>query len=100
MADLLSEHWKMAEKEIFRLAMPVFTYSDAEMLRYNHYHETGKLTVDKELSDWALMLKERKEEVVTTIRPQIIKTPLSDLTKFKIKECRVPRGLSKSGRGP
>ncbi len=91
MPDFFMEYWNAAEKEIFRLAMPVFAYSESEMLRYKHYKETGKLIVDKELSDWAAMLKERKEKGVATVRLQIIKPPISDLTKFEIREGRAHR---------
>lgn len=86
MEDLFSEYWKGAKKEIFRMAFPVFTYDEEELVRYKHYQETGELITDKVMSDWAKKLKERKGKGVMTIRLQVIDRPIPEFTLFEIKE--------------
>ena len=89
MEDQFQEYWNKSKKEIFRLSLPVLTFSTAEKLRYEEYKKTGRIPVDKELSDWFASLSELKRKGIVLRRLQIIKFPVPPFTLFELKQLRL-----------
>ncbi len=89
MEDSFQEYWNKSKKEIFRLSLPALTYSGAEKLRYGEYQKTGKVPVDKELSDWFASLAALKQKGVILHRLQVIKFPIPPFTLFELRQLRL-----------